>query len=389
MFELPFYIQEILAVLGKNGFQAYAVGGCVRDLLRGVTPNDYDITTDALPETVATLFPRTVPTGIRHGTVTVLCDDVPVEVTTFRQEYGYSDRRRPDRVDFVTDVKEDLARRDFTVNAMAYHPEVGIVDPFGGQKDLQNGVLRAVGNAPLRFREDALRILRLFRFAATLGFSPEPKTLSAALESSPLLQNISRERIAVELAKTVCGQNPAALTSLLQCGGLNFLSLCYQEPLSPLAELPNKLDLRLFGFLISCGGTPDTLRELRYSNHIISACERFFAVYQTPITDSVGIKKTLRDYGEDTLLNSWDYRKVFYGENYENAEKTLADILENREPYQICHLAVNGRQLKKLGFDGAEIGVILQKLCDEVIRDPNQNTTENLLQLSSEMQGTK
>ncbi|MBR7071525.1 MAG: CCA tRNA nucleotidyltransferase [Clostridia bacterium] len=385
MMDLPPEIIEIIACLNDSGYKAYAVGGCVRDHLRGVLPHDYDVTTDALPETVARLFPHTVPTGIAHGTVTVVDDGMPVEVTTFRQEFGYSDRRRPDRVAFVADVKEDLARRDFTVNAMAYHPTEGLVDPFGGQKDLENGVLRAVGDSSLRFREDALRSLRLFRFAATLGFQPEEKTCAAALQSAPLLENISKERIAAELQKTVCGAFADAVTPLLQTGGLAFLGISSSAPLTRLTQLPPKKELRLFAFLYCCQSSVSVLKTLRYSNAIVDYAGKFDRLLKgEKIKSRTDIKRALRNFGQEILTDFFGFREVFFGESAQPLLRETEDILYKEEPYRLSQLAVNGKNLKSVGIRGEAVGQALDFLLEAVLEEPQKNTAPQLLALAEQ-----
>ena len=204
---LPDHVNTALNRLEDAGFAAYVVGGCVRDALMGRTPGDYDITTDAAPEQTAAVFSgeRVIETGLRHGTVTVLLRGQPLEITTFRVDGAYSDARHPDTVRFTRSLEEDLARRDFTVNAIAYSPRRGLIDPFGGAEDLRAGLLRCVGAPELRFREDALRILRCLRFSATLGFAIDPAAAAAAREERALLGRISAERVAAELKKLVCG----------------------------------------------------------------------------------------------------------------------------------------------------------------------------------------
>lgn len=386
MFHLPDYIVQILDTLTAAGFQAFAVGGCVRDLLRGVVPNDYDVTTNALPNEVEALFEHTVPTGVQHGTVTVVIDGHPIEVTTFRQEFGYTDSRHPDRVSYVSDVKEDLARRDFTVNAMAYHPNVGIVDPFGGQDDLKNGILRTVGEARVRFEEDALRILRLFRFAATLGFSIEESSLKAALKRSGLLKNISRERIAAELLKTLLGKNVSVLTPLLQNGGLKFLEIGYQNPLDKISRLPQKDALRLFAFLHCCHAPLSVLKALRYSNAIGSAVHSLFQLQalDTLKTD-VEIKQALRSFGRERVEDYFAFRSVFHNEDTTEREQLLQQIFDRREPYDVSHLCVDGNDLKNLGIRGRETGFVLQKLCDLVLANPSLNKPEILFEKAKEI----
>ena len=213
----------VLAGLEAAGFRAWVVGGCVRDALRGEPPHDWDVCTDARPDQVTACFPRTAPTGLVHGTVTVLWGGTPVEVTTLRAESGYSDGRRPDHVEFVTDLTRDLARRDFTVNAMAWNPRTGLADPFGGQADLAAGVLRAVGRPEARFAEDALRILRGLRFSARLGFALEPATARAMEQQAGRLRAIAAERVQAELdglllgaaAEGVLARWPAVLEPVL------------------------------------------------------------------------------------------------------------------------------------------------------------------------------
>ena len=212
-FTIPFAAEKILSLLNGAGYEAFLVGGCVRDLLRGVTPNDYDMTTSATPDEMRRVFAdcRTIETGIRHGTLTVLMDGAPYEITTYRVDGAYADNRHPTEVRFTANLREDAARRDFTVNAMAYHPALGVQDFFGGQDDLAARRLRAVGDPRGRFEEDALRILRALRFASTLGYSIEKETADAAREKAPLLKNISAERVREELTKLLLGENAAAI----------------------------------------------------------------------------------------------------------------------------------------------------------------------------------
>ena len=205
--ELPAQVHPALSRLHDAGYEAYIVGGCVRDWIMGRVPKDYDVTTSALPEQTAAVFAgeRVIETGMKHGTVTVLLDGEPLEITTFRIDGTYSDSRHPDAVTFTPSLREDLARRDFTMNAMAYSPRTGLVDPFGGQTDIAAKLIRCVGEPERRFREDALRILRALRFSAVLGFSIEPETAAALRAEAPLLKQISAERVFSELKQLLCG----------------------------------------------------------------------------------------------------------------------------------------------------------------------------------------
>lgn len=207
--ECPKYIFKAIEHLEHNGFDAYAVGGCVRDRLMGHTPNDWDMTTSATPEQTMAAFKgfRTIPTGLKHGTVTVIIGSHPIEITTMRIDGAYADNRHPESVSFTKRIEDDLSRRDFTVNAMAYNPKTGIVDPHGGRDDLKNCIIRCVGNADTRFNEDALRILRAVRFACVLGFDIEKETSESIIRNRALLSKISSERIRVELIKLLCGKN--------------------------------------------------------------------------------------------------------------------------------------------------------------------------------------
>ena len=220
----------LLDALHAAGYAAYAVGGCVRDSLLGRTAHDWDLCTSALPQQVMELFgtEQCIPTGLQHGTVTIKYGGQLYETTTFRTEGSYTDGRHPDEVQFVPDVREDLARRDFTINAMAYNAAEGLVDPFGGQKDLQNGLLRAVGEPQQRFTEDALRILRLYRFAARFGFALDAATARAARQLAPHLDCISAERIQEELAKLLAAPQPGAYLEPAVLAVVLLLMACYQ-----------------------------------------------------------------------------------------------------------------------------------------------------------------
>ncbi|MBQ5565782.1 MAG: HD domain-containing protein, partial [Clostridia bacterium] len=209
MIFLPDEVKTAIEKISKNGFEAYIVGGCVRDSLLGKTPKDYDITTSASPQEVEKIFSdcRVIETGIKHGTVTVLINSMPLEITTFRIDSEYVDNRHPESVTFTKSLREDTARRDFTMNAIAYNNFTGICDFYGGETDIKNKIVRCVGNPDLRFNEDALRIMRAIRFSSVLGFEIEENTRSSIFKNKELLKNISSERIAAELVKLLCGKN--------------------------------------------------------------------------------------------------------------------------------------------------------------------------------------
>ena len=276
VFEIPQKVEIIINILEKAGYEAYAVGGCVRDALLGRTPNDWDITTSAKPEQVKALFHRTVDTGIAHGTVTVLLEKEGFEVTTYRVDGEYEDGRHPKEVTFTACLEEDLKRRDFTINAMAYNEKEGLVDPFGGQADLQSGIVRAVGVPRQRFTEDALRILRLYRFAARFGFAIDPPTAQAAQELCAHLDCVSVERIEEELAKLLSAPAPAAYLDkkilLVILPELSSEELAAAKPVVDACPAgAENLPIRLAALLLSLGedGTRRTLRRLRCSNACI------------------------------------------------------------------------------------------------------------------------
>ena len=384
MLFIPPEIQFIIERLQKNGFEAYLVGGCVRDMLMDITPHDYDITTSASPEIILSLFEKTVPTGIKHGTVTVINSGFAAEVTTYRTDGEYSDHRRPERVTFVKSLKEDLARRDFTVNAIAYNENEGIKDFFGGREDIKNKILRAVGEPKKRFCEDALRILRLFRFASVLEFTPEEATLKNALKCAPLLESISAERISSELRKAVNGKNPEALKPLTDINGLKFIGIKNPD-YSKIVPLQSA-GLALFGFLYSStDNLMSALRFLKPSNKEKRLYENILTLLSLPFPQS---KEEIKEMLFKTDLISVEkylyFKNSYFGTDTENALSMLREILENGEPYRISDLKIGGRSLIKLGIKGEKVGETLEYLRQRVTADPTLNRREILLEISEE-----
>lgn len=386
MLFIPEKIEYILNTLTEKGFEAYLVGGCVRDMLSGKAPHDFDITTSALPGEVIRIFPKTVPTGIKHGTVTVINGGASAEVTTYRADGEYKDSRRPESVSFVRSLREDLARRDFTVNAMAYNKD-GVKDFFGGTEDLKAGILRAVGDPETRFREDALRILRLFRFAAVLGFTPEKATLAAALHCAPLLRNISAERINAELVKALSGKNPAALAPLTDCGGLDFLGVCGRPDYQKVKKLNESAELAVFAFLYSAGADiPAVLSKLKFPNKSKELAEKLLFLFEKPFPETKPqIKEMLFRSSEDIFRAYLKLCAVFFGGNTAPAEAMLSEILQNREPYRTGDLKIGGRELLKLGISGEKIGETLEVLRRSVCESPGLNTSEQLTEKAEQL----
>lgn len=386
MFALPKFITEILDTLHTAGYEAYVVGGAVRDLLLGETPSDFDITTSCPPDITTTLFEKTVNTGIKHGTVTVVTKSGNVEVTTYRRDLSYTDHRKPDGVDFVSNLFEDLKRRDFTVNAMALSKDGEIIDEFYGQSDLKNKIIRAVGNANERFLEDALRILRAFRFSARLNFDIEGETLKAAMDNAHLLSDISCERIFAELKQILLSDYPEKAEPLINCGGLSHLNVYKVSGLEMLKSLPKELPIRFYGFCELADCEPETLcRSLKSDNNLLNYCLDMRQLKDMDLTyDTVGIKTALKSVKEQVLKDSL-LLPSFKG-NTNNGE-TLAQIdaiINSGEPYLLSQLKVGGEDIKKLSVDGKDIGKVLDYLLIEVINHPELNEKSKLINLTKE-----
>ena len=392
--QIPSYVYEILAALARCGKRGYLVGGSLRDILRGVTPHDFDLTTDATPDEMLTVFKewRTVPTGLAHGTVTVITDGGPVEITTHRTDGAYTDSRHPDSVLFTDDITKDLARRDFTVNAMAWSDTHGLIDPFDGSGDLARGILRAVGEPRLRFTEDALRILRLFRFAAQLDFEIEPATLQAAGESAAGLAEISVERILSELTRTVTA--PAAkkgLRALLDTGCAPYVfldSLPDEGALDALQALPAEAPLRLAALLHR--STPDKLSRLAARWHASNAFTKALTAAVTALAAPVPVTPfearryvcTYFPHFEKGLL----LRAALLGESTEEAIALCRRVLADGTAVEIRRLAVNGRELQdELGVRPDKTGLLLSRLQQLVWEEPARNRRAVLLCLARDI----
>lgn len=380
MLNLPLYVKATLKTLKKSGFDAHCVGGAVRDLLMGLTPDDYDITTSALPEDVIKLFPKTVPTGIKHGTVTVVTEGGTIEVTTYRSEFGYSDHRSPDGVNFVASLSEDLKRRDFTVNAICYNEDDGLLDPMNGAADIKASLLRAIGDPEKRFFEDALRIMRLYRFSAQLNFNIEEKTELSALKLSYLLKYLSRERIASELKKTVSSSNPQRLSPLTLCGALEFCGIpCASVP-SVISKLPNDFAFRfaVYAKLLDFSAEA-VLRSLKFDNKTVKETEIFGELLRRPFPkNAADIKRLLDISSEEAVKYLFSYFEAV-GQPTDELNVILKGISDNKEPYRISMLDIGGNELAALGLCGSEIGIALKKLKELVIDDPSLNKKEILL----------
>ncbi|MBQ6825989.1 MAG: CCA tRNA nucleotidyltransferase [Clostridia bacterium] len=379
MLKIPKKIQYVLSSLQKSGHKAYIVGGCVRDMLMGKTPHDFDITTSASTDEITALFKKTIPTGLKHGTITVLIENEPIEVTTFRTEADYLDHRHPETIKFVDNLAEDLSRRDFTVNAIAYNENKGIIDLYKGRADIKNKILRCVGNPEARFTEDALRILRLFRFASTLQFGIEENTLNAALKMAYLLEIISSERILSELKKAVIGENIKVFSPLINSGALKFIKIENLPDFKIINHLKTE-NLRLFAFLyFASSDLEQTLNILKASNSFKNYCYALKELLSLPVPkNKVDIKRLLGKYGTQILEDYFKIYEIISNENTSALNTILNEITSNNEPYLIKHLEINGRELEALGYKGSEIKEKLELLIEKVIENPNLNQKENL-----------
>lgn len=426
--------EYILSTLEEAGFEAYVVGGAVRDFLMGKVPSDYDIATNATPREVKSLFSRTIDTGIKHGTVTVIENKTGFEVTTYRTETGYRDMRHPDSVEYVDELKEDLKRRDFTINAMAYAPKVGLVDEFCGTADIENKVVRCVGVPETRFKEDALRMLRAVRFAACLDFELAEDVVRAIRKCAVLIKNVSYERILGELNKILLCDKPSKIKILYETGLMKYiipeLCVCFdtvqnnkyhlynvgEHIMRAVDNTPNDLILR-WSALLHDSGKPaclsrdsaginhfyghhresvrianDVLHKLRMDKDSINDILVLVENHDVRIdTNPASVKRMLARTGEKLFLKLLLLQEA---DNRAKNPKFLDDklsklhavheqcqrIIAEGQPYQITQLQINGRDLIKLGFKpGRDIGDMLKILLDEVLIDPTLNTREYLI----------
>ena len=385
----PKYVRQILFTLQGHGYPAYLVGGCVRDMLLGHRPHDWDICTGALPEQVMALFPGSRPTGLAHGTVTVVLGSRQVEVTTFRTEGGYADHRHPDRVAFVSELTEDLSRRDFTMNAIALAADGLLADPFGGVEDIREKRIRCVGEPARRFEEDALRMLRALRFSAKLGFTIEINTLLAMQEKAPLAATLAAERVREELEKLLLTDAPETVHPLMEMGLLD--AYLRDRPLfSPLfrklRRLPRKALYRWAGLSVllcrlGCiDSAEDFLRSLRLDSRSIRCCAAAEQLLRQPLpTTPLAWKKALHAWEVPGVSCAAAVSDALYGGQ---SLKALRAVLRSGECFSLKHLAVSGDDLLALGLRGRALGEMLNFLLDYVMEYPENNRRELLLSLA-------
>ena len=429
---LPESIQNCIDLLENAGFAAYAVGGCVRDTWLGLTPHDYDLCTSALPEQTEEVFRdyRLVLAGEKHGTVTVLTEGGPVEITTFRTEGGYRDNRHPDWVKFVPDIEGDLSRRDFTVNAMAYSPKRGFSDPFGGREDLKNHILRAVGDPEARFAEDSLRILRGVRFAARFGLTPVEKTMAAMLSQAHLMENLARERVFEELCKLLLAAKAADITHfapILAAVIPELAPMIGFDQHSPhhaydlithtahvVEGVPATLPLRWAALLHDTGKVTtftrdatgrghfyghardsaamadDILRRLKAPTTLREEAVALIGRHMTRLQpDRKLLRRQVSKFGfpmveAELALQEADMGSKGTGEDngsavFAEVRKILEDLKAEDACLNLKDLKINGNDLMALGFQGREIGICLNHLLEQVLEEQLPNDKETLL----------
>lgn len=367
---IPPYAAIAIEKLNNSGFEACVVGGCVRDTLIGRTPGDWDICTSALPEQTRQVFEKdfhVIDTGIRHGTVTVVSRGQPLEITTYRTEGDYTDHRRPDSVTFVTDIRQDLSRRDFTVNAMAYSKTTGLIDLFGGQKDLQNRVIRCVGDAEKRFEEDALRILRALRFAAVLNFEIEPQTAAAVHKMRGLLENIAVERIFIELKKLLSA--PAACRIVSEFADV-ILAAAGQQP-HPHSAAANSSTA--VAFCLHFSHAASVLTQLKAPKALITSASALqTAAPPETLFQALGLMGKLGDGDFQSLIEYYDARGI--------SSDLLRQARSSGIPCRISQLDIAGKDLADLGISpGPAMGRTLNALLDAVMRGQLENKKSLLL----------
>ena len=431
---VPSHVRFIIDKFKESGFEAYAVGGCVRDSLINRSVNDWDITTNAKPEDTIRIFEKTVLTGIKHGTVTVIIDKENFEVTTFRLDGEYRDGRHPEKVAFVENLIEDLSRRDFTINAMAYNDEKGLVDHFNGINDLKNKIIKAVGEPNKRFEEDALRMLRAVRFAAQLGFTIDNNTREGIKNLSSTISKVSIERIRVEFDKIIMS-NPFYIKELMNLGllenFLNELCLCnnvqQQNPhhiydvlthiLKSVDNIEPILHLRLTMILhdickpecktvdekgighfyghdiASSEKALEILKRMKYDNETINKVVTLIKYHDRTITGKKSIRKLLNLIGEELFRDLLKVKKadalaqnpIYFKEKEEKLleiEKKLNEVIQQNECFSIKDLKINGKDLIALGIaPGKNIGIILNDILEKVMENPKLNNKEELIKL--------
>lgn len=384
---LPESVEYIIEQLNINGFDAYVVGGCVRDYIMGKAPKDWDITTSASPQQVKDIFLHTIDTGIEHGTVTVMLDKVGYEVTTFRIDGEYVDNRHPKEVIFTTKLEGDLSRRDFTINAIAYCHKTGFIDLFGGIEDINKALIKGVGEAGLRFQEDALRMLRALRFSAQLNFVIEALTYQAIVDNAQLIKNISVERIRDEITKLLLTDNPEKISLVDQCGLLKLFLPCIADNVNEdncraLKKSEKNLAVRMAILFQDVENANKILKAFTIDNKTNKNICHILKYGNISVENTAyDVRKLISacDGDREVFNNIVQYRYALGFQDTDKLEQLGMDIFENEDCVTLKDLCVTGADVISLGIQGKEIGNILGKCLDIVLKEPEKNNKEFLL----------
>lgn len=397
---LPPKVKYIIDKIYENDYEAYIVGGCVRDSILGLTPNDYDITTNATPDEIKSIFNefKCIETGIEHGTVSIVIDKDIYEITTYRIEGEYKDHRRPKNVDFTSNLEEDLKRRDFTINAMAYNEKDGLIDLFGGKMDIERKIIRTVGNPYDRFNEDGLRMIRAIRFSSKLNFDIEKETLLAIYDNAQIIKNISLERITDEFNKIILSDKPENIIYLFKTKLFKYLNISDEDDKNKIEilykdiKILNKIDKTLVKRLVVLDYI---IKELNIKCK--SICESL--IYSKKITknhhtilnlieninmrdlDKIKVKKILNKIDKNLYEEYLDISKIIYDDeqSFQKNVDILKEIEENNECYTIKNLNINGKDIMTLGYENKAVGEVLNYLLEEVINYPSLNDKNILI----------
>ena len=399
--DLPPKVKYIIDKIYKNNYKAYIVGGCVRDIILGFEPNDYDITTNATPNEIKYIFRdfKCIETGIEHGTVSLVIDDDIYEITTYRIEDEYKDHRRPENVYFTSRLEEDLKRRDFTINAMAYNEKDGLIDLFGGNTDIKNKIIKTVGNPYSRFNEDGLRMIRAIRFSSKLDFQIEDNTLLAIYKNAKIINNISLERITDEFNKIILSDKPENIIYLFKTKLLNYLNISKEENENKILELYKKisilnkfdkvllkrlivLDYLIKDLNINCNSL---CKKLVYSRKITNNYNMIFSLIEEiniNELNKVKVKKILNKIDKNLFEQYLDISRVVYEDEKKIDEiiDILKEIEENKECYTMKNLKIDGTDIMKLGYKNKAIGEVLNYILEQVIIKPDLNERNLLIE---------
>lgn len=384
---LPNDVKTILNTLLHANYEAYVVGGAVRDVMLNKEPHDWDITTNARPEEVKCLFEKTIDTGLKHGTVTVMLNNTPYEITTYRVDGVYSDGRHPDKVVFSSQLRDDLSRRDFTINALAMDINENVVDLFDGKSDLKNGLIKTVGNADERFQEDALRMLRAIRFSAKLGFTIEENTYEAIKRNANLMANISQERITNEMVNIFNSPNPDYINHIYETGlynsflpEMNTFTKTDTLLFAIAVNLTKDIDVRLaLLFTMFDVDREQLMRRLKFSNPQIKTILTLIEDATIPLKTKASIRKYIASRGLDFAMKMLDYKSIQYHASVQKEKEIMQEVVNDKTAITLRELAINGNDLLHMGYRGATIKELLNKGYDYVLENPDKNHKEDIL----------